>query len=64
MTEPIPESSDNPGGIDYERWTQLVNPAPREAFADALDPIPESGGYPQTRPEPHRSRSPATVATT
>jgi hypothetical protein len=39
MREPIPESSDNPRGIDYERWTRLVNPAPREAFADALDLI-------------------------
>jgi hypothetical protein len=27
---------DFPAGIDYERWTLLVNPAPREAFADRL----------------------------
>lgn len=32
---------DLPEGIDYERFTPLVNPAPREAFADPLDLIEE-----------------------
>jgi hypothetical protein len=26
-----------PGGIDYDRWTEVVRPAPRGAFADRLD---------------------------
>jgi len=26
-----------PEGIDYERWAAVVQPAPREAFADRLD---------------------------
>lgn len=26
-----------PEGIDYERWTRLVSPAPRGEFADRLD---------------------------
>jgi hypothetical protein len=37
---PDAESSDVSyfvGGIDYSRWTGLVRPAPREAFADRLD---------------------------
>lgn len=29
------------GGIDYKRWTPLVKPAPREAFADRLDLLDE-----------------------
>lgn len=24
-------------GIDYDRWTGIVRPSPREAFADRLD---------------------------
>lgn len=26
-----------PGGIDYERWTGLVQPSPRDEFADRID---------------------------
>jgi hypothetical protein len=25
------------GGIDYDRWADLVRPSPREAFADRMD---------------------------
>ena len=30
---------DFPHGIDYERWSSVVQPAAREAFADRLDLI-------------------------
>jgi hypothetical protein len=26
-----------PDGIDYDRWSRVVAPAPRKAFADRLD---------------------------
>ncbi len=28
---------DFPEGIDYDRWTGIVHPSPRSAFADSLD---------------------------
>jgi hypothetical protein len=30
---------DFPAGIDYERWTSVVTPAPRDVFADRLDVV-------------------------
>jgi len=34
-------AADLAGGIDYDRWVGLVNPAPRHAFADRLDLLAE-----------------------
>ena len=31
------DGSEFPGGIDYDRWTEVVQPSPRDAFADRLD---------------------------
>lgn len=33
----IDDGSYFPGGIDYDRWTGLVRPSPRHAFADRMD---------------------------
>jgi hypothetical protein len=31
--------SDFPDGIDYDRWAGIVDPSPRDGFADRLDLI-------------------------
>ena len=31
------DEPDFPDGIDYDTWAAIVNPAPRETFADSLE---------------------------